>query len=543
MSDSKFLPLFLKSHETVPEEFTYPFYYEPHSLAKRAADELQSYLERHQKDWNHNFGLTQEKSLLSVGKMFGVLVVEDKNQHLGYLRGFSGELLKTQSPEGFVPSLIKDGNDKDLASDVEQITIKISDCDEIINSLEIEKTAISNEHEIIIDQHKEKMKRLKTVRDHKREDSISPEIIKALDQESSDQKKILKALKIKKIKAIEKIENQLQIEKNKKRFLQVERKNILNRYQQDKYGDVFLSNSLGETRSLIEIFKNSPREKIPVGSGQCAAPKLLQFAYDQGLKPLALAEFWWGKSPNAEVRKHKHFYPACNARCKPILSFMLEGLKVQKNPLLINGGKNKTIAMVYQDDHIVIVDKPQGLLSVPGKSIEDSVQNRMKSLFPTSTIIHRLDQETSGLMVLALTKKAQKSLQKQFMTKEVKKTYTAVLDTLIDRMQGEIVLPLRGDYDDLPRQIVCKEHGKEAHTTFKVIGETNKGSRVFFSPLTGRTHQLRIHSAHPEGLGVSIRGDTLYGTKDKRLFLHASELILRHPLTKEVMTFTSEPEF
>jgi tRNA pseudouridine32 synthase/23S rRNA pseudouridine746 synthase len=387
------------------------------------------------------------------------------------------------------------------------------------------------------------MKSLKQQRDEKRKTISNPAELRSLEIQSIEQKKALKNLK----EILSFDLNPLKIDllslTKQRDDLVTLRKDLLNKYQDEKYGDVYLFNYSGRKKSLTEIFSNSPREKIPMGSGHCAAPKLLQFAYQKKLKPLALAEFWWGKSPAAEIRTHKNIYPACNSRCKPILTFMLEGLNVEKNPLLENHGKEKEIEIVYQDEHILVINKPPGLLSVPGKSIKDSVQSRLKILFPTSTIVHRLDQETSGLMVLALSTKSLKSLQKQFISKLIKKKYIAVLEGNISPNKGVINLPLRGDYDDLPRQIVCVEHGKEAITRYEVQSVNGNQTRIAFEPITGRSHQLRVHSAHSMGLGIAIRGDTIYGIKDKRLYLHAQELTLKHPLAKKEMIFTSDPQF
>jgi tRNA pseudouridine32 synthase/23S rRNA pseudouridine746 synthase len=308
----------------------------------------------------------------------------------------------------------------------------------------------------------------------------------------------------------------------------------------------------------------------PAGAGDCAAPKLLQYAFKCGLTPLAMAEFWWGQAPKSEIRQHKKIYGACIGKCKPILGHMLAGMVLDDDPLLINPAANKTLEIVFQDNAIVVVNKPSGLLSVPGKNIADSVYSRIKQQFPNATgtlIVHRLDMATSGLMVLALTQRAQKSLQKQFISRAIKKRYVALLEgkvesrladsksTLSDKKLGYVTLPLRGDFDDRPRQLVCFEHGKAAKTQWQVIEQIAGKTKLYLYPETGRTHQLRVHCAHPLGLNLPILGDDLYGRnnhysnndigdkKTQRLHLHAEMLTLNHPISTEVMTFQIDAEF
>jgi tRNA pseudouridine32 synthase/23S rRNA pseudouridine746 synthase len=276
------------------------------------------------------------------------------------------------------------------------------------------------------------------------------------------------------------------------------------------------------------------------------------------LKPLAIAEFWWGQAPKSEIRQHKNFYGACSGKCQPILAHMLEGMAIDDNPLLVNPAESKTLEIIYQDDDIVVVNKPNEFLSVPGKNIEDSVYSRIKQQFPRASgsyIVHRLDMSTSGVMVLALTKRAQKSLQQQFITRTIKKRYVAILEgKVLSKNKGEINLPLKGDFDDKPKQLVCFEQGKPSKTTWEVIDIIDGKSKLYLYPETGRTHQLRVHCAHPLGLNLPILGDDLYGSKNyygrnesgnqkNRLHLHAEMLTLRHPITKEVVTFQIDATF
>jgi len=305
-------------------------------------------------------------------------------------------------------------------------------------------------------------------------------------------------------------------------------------------------NTAGIERSLGDIFKNTVYQVPPAGSGECAAPKLLQYAFKHGMQPLALAEFWWGQPPKSEVRQHQHFYSACQGKCQPILGHMLEGVPMDSNPLLAMSGSDQKLGIVYQDEDMVVVNKPAEFLSVPGKNIEDSVYLRMKQMFPQATgplIVHRLDMSTSGLMVIALNKKANKRLQKQFIDRTVEKRYLAVVEGLLVEDEGWIKLPLRGDFYDRPRQIVCFEHGKPAETRWEVVSRENNKTRVYLYPKTGRTHQLRVHCAHVRGLAMPMVGDDLYGVKADRLHLHAESLSLQQPTTKEPLTFRVAADF
>jgi len=300
------------------------------------------------------------------------------------------------------------------------------------------------------------------------------------------------------------------------------------------------------SKSLRDIFKDTTQIIPPAGAGECAAPKLLHYAFKNQMKPLAMAEFWWGASPKSEIRKHQNFYPACQGKCQPILVHMLEGIDTDKNPLLINPAMGKTIDIVYQDDVMLVINKPAEFLSVPGKNIQDSVYLRMKQSYPRATgplIVHRLDMSTSGLMLIALSKEVHKSLQRQFIKRTVKKRYVALLDGLLTEDKGIIDLPLRVDLDDRPRQLVCYEHGRPAQTQWQVTERKNNQTRVYFYPITGRTHQLRVHSAHLKGLNTAIIGDDLYGNKADRLYLHAEYLEFHHPVTHKLMHFQLEAEF
>ena len=319
--------------------------------------------------------------------------------------------------------------------------------------------------------------------------------------------------------------------------LKERRKNISSELQNYIFRQFKFLNQAGKVKDLLDIFTDTP----PIaGSGECAAPKLLQYAFEHQLELVTMAEFWWGLSPKSEVRKHLHYYPACRGKCRPILGHMLEGVPMDENPMLENQALGKTLPTIYEDDHLLIINKPHGFLSVPGKNIEDSVQFRMQVKYPDAKgplVVHRLDMSTSGLMVIAKTKESHQYLQYQFIKRIVKKRYHAVLDGIVEADEGTINLPLRVDLEDRPRQLVCYEYGKKAITAFKVIKRTATQTYIHFFPKTGRTHQLRVHAAHSLGLDCPITGDILYGTKAERLHLHAEYLSFMHPESKEWMEF------
>ena len=309
-----------------------------------------------------------------------------------------------------------------------------------------------------------------------------------------------------------------------------------------------LLNARGEVKDLVDIWQayySRPklRQKFPLppgGTGDCCAPKLLQYAYQQGLKPVCMAEFWWGATTHTELRQHLNYYPACRGKCKPILTWMLQGLEVDPNPEL-EGFAHLELKTVYEDEAIVVVDKPSGMLSTPGRIEDYSVETVMRQRYPDAVIAHRLDMGTSGLLIVAKTLEAYHPLQEQFIKHQVKKKYVAKLEGRgkKEEVRGTVSLPLRPDPMNRPRQMVDMEHGKRAVTDYEFLSD----DLVALYPQTGRTHQLRIHCAHPDGLGRPIKGDELYGTKGDRLMLHASEIWFPHPVTGKEMHLASSPPF
>ena len=327
-------------------------------------------------------------------------------------------------------------------------------------------------------------------------------------------------------------------------------------------------NARGEEKDLVDIWQDyhcSPRirNKYPLppgGTGDCCAPKMLQYAYQHGLKPLCMAEFWWGPSPKSEIRHHGQFYPACRGKCKPVLTWMLQGLDIDPSPDE-NGFPHLEPGVVFEDDAIAVIDKPAGLLSIPGRTEDYSVATWAQQRWPGSLPVHRLDMWTSGILLIAKTNGAYQALQKQFTEHTVKKKYLAIVEGVPQEEHGIIDLPLLRDPLNRPRQVVDFEHGKRAITEYRVLTPPNlpqgeeclpelttagtpllrrgRGRFTLLSlwPHTGRTHQLRMHCAHPDGLGCPILGDELYGTKADRLYLQAQAISFVHPITGKKMHF------
>jgi Pseudouridylate synthases, 23S RNA-specific len=320
-------------------------------------------------------------------------------------------------------------------------------------------------------------------------------------------------------------------------------------------------------KNLTSIFSDYAKKLPPAGAGECAAPKLLQYAYINNLKPVAMAEFWLGDSPKTEIRHSGFFYPACKHKCEPILDFMLSGLDVEPNPLTEKDNRNLDHFIIFEDDQILVVNKPSGMASVPGKNGKTSLYEKLEKNHSESRhlfVVHRLDMDTSGIIVFAKTKSAHKELQIQFRDHSIKKRYVAVVEGDVKDDEGEINLPICLNPDERPFQMVDYTFGKRAVTKYKVLcrnykikGSDNKEmpsksvkesnsetlTKVLFSPLTGRTHQLRVHSSHHHGLDLPIKGDSLYGKKDKRLYLHAEYIEFTHPSTGKRVSFNVEPDF
>jgi len=554
-SISHYLSAFVSdvSQYSLPSKFTYPFHYQAHPLALVASEELQQKLKAF-----HPIDTEQQ------GRMYGVLIIKDDQGSLGYLSALSGNANETSldgaSVINFVPT-IHQAYDQSEFEKTQQIEIngintKITQLEsnteisQLTDLLESDVAKADEEIQYLQQQMRENKKARKEKRAWLNSAALTEnehrDISISLSRASVTDKKALQALKLHHQKSIELVSVKLQQLTDEIALLKKNRKKRSAKLQKHFFRQYRMLNSKGERKDLTDIFSDTIVQSPPSGSGDCAAPKLLQFAFEHELTPVCMAEFWWGKQPKSEIRKHKHFYPACQGKCLPILDHMLTGMKVDENPLLINPAEGLELEIVFQDEHVVVVNKPAGLLSVPGKSIKDSVYTRIKAQFPKATgglIIHRLDMATSGLLMLAMNERAHKNLQQQFLDKKVSKRYVATIGGKLEKSVGDICLPLRGDFDDRPKQMVCHEHGKYAETHWQLIEEKGNTSKLFLYPITGRTHQLRMHCAHPDGLNLPIIGDSLYGTSANRLHLHAQRLSFNHPVTKEQLTFEVDAEF
>jgi len=541
-----------------PQKFTFPFQYEPHELSCIAAQETQEYINTYS-TLNHNFGLDETQNGLVIGKMFGVLVVRTSDGTIGYLRAFSGKLGNKNHHESFVPPIFDMLTHESYFLQKEEVLNAIN---RQIESLESNEKYLALKQQLTIfkinkvqtiNNKKADLKQLKKERKETRDSEkiiLTPEDFAVLDQDLIKQslrdKYELKVLIEDLETQLNRIEDQVSIFEKQIELLKNERKEKSNALQNYLFNQYQFLNSKKETKGLIEIFNKTAFGRPPAAAGDCAAPKLLQYAFLNNLEPICMAEFWWGASPKSEIRKHKQFYPSCTGKCEPILGHMLQGIEMDDNPLLKNHATALNYEIIYQDEDIVLVNKPAEMLSVPGINVEDSVYSRIKSEFPKAEgplIIHRLDMSTSGILVLALNKNAHKFIQAQFIKHTIVKRYEALLDGVINQQEGVIDLPLRGDIEDRPRQLVCYEYGKSARTKYKVINAEDGKTRIHFWPITGRTHQLRVHASHNLGLNCAIVGDDLYGTKSNRLHLHAAYIKFIHPTTKKEIEFTIPAKF
>lgn len=539
------------------ERFNFPFFYEPDALSRLAAAELQTYLEQ-QEDFVHNFGLTPMEGT-PIGKMFGVLVVATSDGTLGYLAACSGKLAGRNTHTHFVPPvfdmLTKDSFFLQEEETINALNHQIAALESaaVLPTSKIELEQLTIESEVVLKRSREAMKVAKANRKQTREQALGTisdeayallieDLIKQSYRDQHEHAVLKETWKSRLCELQTKIEN-LQAEID---TLKQQRKDKSAKLQARLFDEYQFLNGYGTNKSLLQIFKEAGNIIPPAGAGECAAPKLLQYAFAHQLQPISIAEFWWGSSPASAVRTHKSFYPACKSKCEPILTHMLEGIDVDPNPLLDNPALDKELPILYEDEAIIVVNKPNEFLSVPGIHIQDSVYTRVLARNPGiegPVIIHRLDMSTSGILVLAKTKFAHHYIQQQFIKHTIEKRYTALLDGRVTNPIGEIKLPLRVDLDDRPRQLVCYEYGKEAHTSYRVVGVEQHKTRIHFFPHTGRTHQLRVHAAHSLGLNCPILGDDLYGKRADRLHLHAGYIKFVHPLTHKEVTFSVPDPF
>ena len=543
---------------TLPERFTYPFYYQPHPLCILAAKELQNHLQT-QTDWHHDFGIDSFVEGTNIGKMFGVMVVKNSDGEIGYLSAFSGKLAGENNWPKFVPPIFDmlkvDGFYRLEEANISSINnqIKTIEQDEQWLTFKANYNNLKQQAQTELQQQKEFVKSSKKDREIRRSkarqelsDELFAELCEQLKQESLKTQYDYKHLSKQWQEKLNEAEIEYNNHKNRIDQLKQERKKRSAELQQQIFNQYQFLNIRGEQTNVGDIFAKTPQMVPPSGAGECAAPKLLQYAFLHNMQPIAIAEFWWGQSPKSEIRKHGNFYPACRGKCKPILGFMLKGMDIDPNPIEKTATLEKEIEIIYEDNDIAVINKPAEFLAVPGKATDNSVELLMQKKYHNCTgpfIVHRLDMSTSGIMIITKTKEANKNIQAQFIDRSIKKRYVAVLDGVLPSDKGTIDLPLRADIDDRPRQLVCFDHGKPAKTIYKVISRTETQTKVYFYPVTGRTHQLRVHSAHPMGLNTPIIGDDIYGTKTNRLHLHAQQIEFTHPTTGKKMIFKVDEEF
>lgn len=548
-----------------PERMNNPLDYQPHPLCIAVCKELQTYLSERE-DWREE---------IDKGKMFGVLIVENAQPasgapKIGYLAAYSGQIGGRSDWDDFVPAVFDylqpDGYFKTHEAEISGINQSIRKLEANTHMKEAKGLILQlqEERKHTIAAYQEKIKKAKAKRDARREaGSLNPEEEAEIVKESQFMKAELRRLK-KSLSEKTSLETEYEAYQADILSLKQLRKTLSDALQQWLFSQFRMQNHEGESKDLLEIFRDAalrdyPQATIatsriaalkmvpPAGSGECCEPKLLQYAYSLGYKPLQMAMFWWGESPKEEIRHHLHFYPACNGKCKPILQWMLPASTFE--PAAVDLSLYNKVETLYEDREIAVIHKPEGLLSVPGKdAAQPSVYALMRSKYPEATgplIVHRLDMSTSGVMMIAKTEFAYHRLQKAFLNHQIQKKYVAIISGKVIPEKGIISLPLMPDYLDRPRQIVDHELGKEAITEYEVLEPVDDSHlRIALYPKTGRTHQLRVHCAHQEGLNAPILGDPLYGNeKAARLHLHAEEITFEHPLTGKKMTITRKADF
>ncbi len=513
----------------LPRQFTCPFLYEPHPLALVAVGQVQQYVAS-RTDWADE---------MAAGKMLGVLVARDGQGRLGFLAAFSGNLAGSVRHDYFVPPVYNlldpQGEFKQGEAQITAINHEVERLERAPELVALHQREIAARQKMCdeINRFKALMARHKHERDERRlAGDLTDEERETLLNQSRFEKAELKRVRQRHEAEIQQIADEIAASQQRIDELKAQRKVMSEALQERIFRLFVVSNARGERRDLVEVFR--PLGALPpAGAGECCAPRLLNYAFNNGLHPVCMAEFWWGASPVGEVRHHGHFYPACRSKCKPILEFMLQGLDVEPNRLEQPMG-NGEVEVVYDDQWLTVLNKPSGMLTVPGKALDDSLLSRYREAHPEAVgpiVVHRLDQETSGLVVFAKDKATHKALQQQFEAHSVKKRYIALLDGIVTRDEGVIDLPLRPDVDDRPRQRVDHEHGKPAITRYHVLERRGGHTLIALQPLTGRTHQLRVHCSHPLGLNCPIVGDRLYGRASSRLMLHAQSLTIVHPAT------------
>lgn len=525
-------------HGSLPKTFNNPFDYVPHPVCEAAMADL----------------LPRVGELMRgnpEGKMFGVLVVTKEedfdNQRNGniplyYLAAFSGQLYDKSVMSGFVPPVFDfldpDGYFKRHEAEISAINQEINRLQSDENYVHLQQSyqQMLLDAENAVSEAKANMLTAKEKRDAERSQRVlSAEEEAAFVKESQFLKAEVRRVKKRWEEALTVARQELEATEKPIAELSAERKRKSEALQNWLFEQFVMVNYAGERRNLLEIFRETVQQLPPAGTGECCEPKLLQYAYTHGLKPIQMAMFWWGKSPEGEIRHHLHYYPACSGKCKPVLQFMLPAEVMAAKP---QRTLSEQLEIVYEDADLWVVNKPSGMLSVPGKTHRESVISLLQVHCKEGEmplVVHRLDMDTSGMMLVAKHKTSHYHLQKQFRNREIQKTYIAVLDgePLQIGQEGRIELPLSPDLMHRPYQKVDKVHGKLAITLYRVVDE----HVVELHPLTGRTHQLRVHCAHAEGLNRPIQGDNLYGHRADRLYLHAARIAFAHPMSGKEMVF------
>ncbi|MFI3306041.1 MAG: pseudouridine synthase [Rikenellaceae bacterium] len=499
-----------------------PYDYQPHPLVVEAAQQFRAQLEA------TACGDEAMSEELRRGKMLGVLVVRSSSGDVGYLAAFSGALAGRTAVEGCVaPIYDLDGGDGYFRREERRVTALGIEIEEIERSPEYSE--LRRETETIIDSTKQQM-----------------EEARAAQLPKSELKRLLTQMN----RNISEARQRLSAQSTRLDELRRERSELSSQLQRWLYRDYKVVNGRDEWRSLYSIFEERVNRLPPAGAGECAAPKLLHYALVNDYTPLSIGEFWVGASPRGEVRRDGQFYGACRGKCHPILGFVLQGIEVEEVDERLRRERRveSELQLIYEDEEIFIFNKPSGLLSVEGLIDAPSVATLLAERDPAAKLVHRLDQDTSGLLLAARTPESYRALQRQFSERTLQKRYVALLESSPSDRSGEIALPLCTNHFDRPRQMVDYTFGKSAHTSYEVIEPADeKGyTRVALYPHTGRTHQLRLHCAHAEGLAVPIVGDRLYGRGielSDRLMLHAESITFTHPTTGERVSFTAPPTF
>lgn len=528
----------------LPRRFTNPFDYLPHPLIEVAREQLCGYLHE-QQQWHAE---------INQGKMFGVLVVENRQGELGFLAAFSGYLDKQTLHPYFVPPIVNllDANGFFALEEanISEINRQIKAIDKSPEVVELQGRIdqIKQHESAAIELMRTEYLASRARRREMRSAGCTEDQHANLNAESQRQKGALRRRELNMREQLQPLLALLQQYLTKRKELASERQNRSSALQNLTFSRFAPLNALGQRRSLLQIFEEYNHTTPPAGSGECAAPKLLHYAYVNSLKPIAMGEFWWGESTRGQVRRHMNYYPACRGKCHPILSYMLQGLEIDEpatppqDVSIID-----RLSIIYEDEHMVAFNKPSGLASVRGlnheHSVQSIVQQRYPDVNPNNLIVHRLDMDTSGVLVIAKSAQVQTSLQQQFASHTIRKRYIALVDGIVENDSGTIDLPLALDPFDRPRQRVDFEHGKPAYTAYSLLGREGAASRLALYPQTGRTHQLRVHCAHLSGLNMPIVGDRLYGSPSTRLMLHAEQITLQHPVTGRKFTLRSPVEF